>query len=583
MAEQIGNYNILKKIGAGGMAQVFLAVHKDVPNLKVVLKVLSDQRLVERFKQEADKLALLDGHGHICQIKHFFNHGDDIVIAMEYIDGSTIEDIIKNEDKMPIETATQITASVLDTLGFAHQKGIYHRDIKPGNIMVDKRGHVKIIDFGIAKGDSDPNLTIAGSSCGTPAYMPPEQFNPTEDINYALTDVYAVGTTLFYMLTGKLPFTADNAFALRDAKLFNDPVAPRNINPDIPKELEKIILKSIDKEPEARYQSVGEMKAALEGLGMAKQHDLTEHIVKSGGPVTPPPPTKSGGSNKKLMPIIAAGGLLVVLIVVGFLIFGGGDEPIVVSVPNLTTPIDNDTLDIATPVFNWQGKTGNTYALEIADDPSFTSAQRITGLTDPQHEITVDMADGRYYWRVTAYDKEGNASSPSQGATFVIKSTEPLEPTETTGVLELSIKPNGTISIDDSTYGRNKSSMNIELSEGRHIVRVENKSSMQKQYVDTISIVAGETSRLSHTFTIPAATPNKQYGEIRVGSKPYIGAVVFIDGKVQEQRTNTTFRVETGKHTVKAVLTVDGVEKEKTEVVEVTKNGSHKLIFDFTK
>lgn len=581
MAEQIGNYNILKKIGAGGMAQVHLAVHKDVPNLKVVLKVLSDPRLVERFKQEADKLALLDGHGHICQIKHFFNHGDDIVIAMEYIDGSTIEDIIKNEDKMPLETATQTIASVLDTLAFAHQKGIYHRDIKPGNIMIDKRGRVKIIDFGIAKGDSDPNLTIAGSSCGTPAYMPPEQFNPTEDINYALTDIYAVGTTLFYMLTGSLPFEGDNAFALRDAKLFNDPVAPRSLNPDIPKELESIILKSIDKEPENRYQSVEEMKAAVEGLGIKKQADLTEHVVASQSP-TPPPPTKAGKPNKKLIAIASVIGLFAAIIVSAYFIFTG-DKAIIVPIPVPISPADNDTLDTATPEFQWQGQPGLTYTLEIADDGSFLSSEKVTGLSQPRYQETIDMADGRYYWRITAHDADKNASQPSAGTDFYIQAADELSPAEKDGTLSIQIKPSGSVFIDDSAYGAKRSSFSVNIPEGRHIIRVENKASTQKQFVDTVSIVAGETFRLSHTFTIPPADPVKQFGEIRVGSKPYIGAVIFIDGKPQERRTNTTFKVETGRHTIKAVLTIDGVEKEKTETIDVKKNGSHKLIFDFTE
>jgi len=246
MAEEfIGNYKILKKIGAGGMAQVFLAVHKDVPNLKVVLKILSDARLAERFRQEADKLALLDGHSSVCRIKHFFNHGDDFVIAMEFIDGQTLEDRIKDEGKLAIGDSLKIISDVLSTLEFAHQKDIFHRDIKPGNIMVDLMGQVKIIDFGIAKSKTDPNLTIAGTSCGTPAYMPPEQFNPTESINYAQVDVYASGTTLFYMLTGDLPFKGDNQFALRDTSR----PGRGNSTPTFPKRWKRSFLKRWPKTP----------------------------------------------------------------------------------------------------------------------------------------------------------------------------------------------------------------------------------------------------------------------------------------------------------------------------------------------
>ncbi|MEW5995832.1 MAG: serine/threonine-protein kinase, partial [Candidatus Zixiibacteriota bacterium] len=228
--QSIGNYKVLRQMGAGGMARVYLAVHQDVPNLKVVLKILTDPRLGERFKGEADKLALLDGHPNICQIKHFFRHGDDTVIVMEHIDGVTLQDRIDAEGKLPLEESLQIISDVLDILGFAHQKGIYHRDIKPGNIMLDKKGQVKIIDFGIAKAETDPSLTLAGSACGTPAYMAPEQFTPSADTNYALVDVYAAGATLFTMLTGQSAYTGDNEFAIRDAKLFNDVPRVRSLN-----------------------------------------------------------------------------------------------------------------------------------------------------------------------------------------------------------------------------------------------------------------------------------------------------------------------------------------------------------------
>ncbi len=301
--EYIGSYKVLEKLGAGGMAQVFLAVHQDVPNLKVVLKVLSDPRLGERFKQEADKLALLDGHPNICRIKHFFSHGDDIVIAMEYIDGVTLEEKIDSMGRLEVKEAVQICGDVLDILSFAHQKDIFHRDIKPGNIMVDKSGQVKVIDFGIAKGKTDPNLTIAGTACGTPAYMAPEQFNPTDQADYALWDIYAVGTTLYMMLTGECPFKGDNPFALRDAKLFSDPPSPHSLNPEIPKALEDIVLKSLARESAQRYQTADEMRAALsQFVPMAPAKVSTP----PGGVTVEIPRATGKKTNKLLWPVLGA-------------------------------------------------------------------------------------------------------------------------------------------------------------------------------------------------------------------------------------------------------------------------------------
>lgn len=308
MEEQfIGSYKVLKKIGAGGMSRVYLAVHQDVPNLKVILKILSDPRLGERFRHEADKLALLDGHPNICRIKHFFNHGEDTVIAMEYIDGMDVEEKIKEEGKLTTEESLQIISDILDILEFAHQKGIYHRDIKPGNIMIDKKGQVKIIDFGIAKAETDPNLTLAGTTCGTPAYMAPEQFTPTQDTNYALVDIYAAGTTLYTMLTGECPFKGDNEFAIRDAKLFSETPKPRSLNPDIPKPVEEIIMKSLAREPAERYQSASEMRAVL---------DATRRTAKVGVSSGPPDVTidvRTAPKRKSRKPLLA--GVVVIVLV----------------------------------------------------------------------------------------------------------------------------------------------------------------------------------------------------------------------------------------------------------------------------
>lgn len=313
MEEQfIGNYKVLKKIGAGGMARVYLAVHKDVPNLKVVLKILSDPRLAERFRQEADKLALLDGHPNICRIKHFFNHGDDLVIAMEHIDGETLDEILKEKEKLPTDEALRIITHVLDILQTAHSKDIYHRDIKPSNIMIGKDSNVKIIDFGIARGKSDPRLTVAGTACGTPAYMAPEQFGSSEDLDYARVDIYAAGTTLYHLLTGEVPFKGDNQFVIRDAKLASGPPGPRKVNPEISKELESVILKSLQKDPDDRFQSAREMMDAITPLREGGGADVA---------VDRPPAVAAVRRRKKSKALPIFAGIIIVAAVAVFLIF----------------------------------------------------------------------------------------------------------------------------------------------------------------------------------------------------------------------------------------------------------------------
>ncbi len=265
MAENsIGNYTIIRDIGEGGMARIYLASHRDVPSLRVILKVVSDPQLAERFKREAEKLAQLDGHSGICKIKHFFNHGRDFVIAMEYIDGMTLEERIEQHGPLPVGETLGVIDAVLDVLVFAHKRGIFHRDIKPSNIMIDSDNRVKVIDFGIAKGEADPTLTAVNAYLGTPSYMAPEQFRSSEDINYAYADIYAIGTTIYQMLTGELPYKETDLFLLRDAKMFSKPPRPRKLRPKIPRDVEEIVLTAMEKEPQDRFPSVEVMRQVVQ-------------------------------------------------------------------------------------------------------------------------------------------------------------------------------------------------------------------------------------------------------------------------------------------------------------------------------
>jgi serine/threonine protein kinase len=581
MNEQfIGNYKILEKIGAGGMAKVYLAVHKDVPNLKVVLKILSDPRLVDRFKQEADKLALLDGHGNICQIKHFFNHGDDIVIAMEYIQGNTLESMIKERGKIPIEESLKIIQDVLDTLGFAHQKKIHHRDIKPGNIMVDDSGQVKVIDFGIAKAEDDPDLTIAGAACGTPAYMAPEQFTPSVKTNYALADIYAVGTTLFYMLTGELPFKGDNQFVLRDAKLFSDPVKPRTLNSEISKDIENVILKSLDKDYGERYQATSEMRSAINDLlgGSSKprarsdvvpDEDITKTIVTE-APIKKKSP---------LLPVISSAVLIAVVIGAYFIFFAGPPEKPPVA-PNLYSPEEYAALNSGKPVFTWEDihTEGGTYQLQYGFDSLFGDARTISDLEISRFQPTDELPNGEYFWRVRTVNKNGLESDYSRVFSFTI---DIAQTGMVMGRIEVNVDPGGDIYINGNLERRNTQNLVRDLDTGRYIIRAENDQSIQKVMIDTVDIAAEEIRDIDFVFTFPPPEPEIIYGEIRVGSRPLHGAEVFIDDQKQSRQTPNTFKIRSGQRIVRAALVLDGKYVEKTDTVQVQENGTHKIIFDF--
>ncbi len=564
--QNIGNYRVLRQIGAGGMARVYLAVHQDVPSLKVILKVLTDPRLGERFKGEADKLAFLDGHPNICQIKHFFHHGEDTVIVMEYIDGVSVQDRIDSKGRLPLDESLQIITDVLDILSFAHRKGIYHRDVKPSNIMLDKKGHVKIIDFGIAKGETDPNLTVAGAACGTPAYMAPEQFTPTPETNYTLIDVYAAGGTLFTMLTGQCAYQGDNEFAIRDAKLFSDVPQPRSFNPDIPKEVEEVVMTAMAREPDERYQTAERMRAALDevrrrssGHAGPGRDGLTMEV--DGGPAPPsPPPPQPGPAPKRrrwLTRGVAAILVLMIAAVTVYLLFFGGTELGTITVlvaPEGDVYINDKPVGGDTSAVTYAAAAG-TYVVQV---------------------YNVESVEGSLVREVTL--QEGSADTIS----FVFTFSSP------TGTIEITALPVGDIYIDDSLLGKGVSNASLECDTGRHMVRIENARSIQKRFEETLSVGMNEVVPRTFRFSFPLPTddereptPEPAHGWVRVGSRPP-GALVYIDGVQQEHRTIYQFKLEPGAHSIRVELEYEGQLVTDDTTIQVKGDSIHKVSFDLT-
>lgn len=563
--KQIGDYKILKQIGAGGMARVYLGVHKDVPNLKVVLKVLSDPRQAERFKQEADKLALLDRHPHICKIKHFFNHGEELVIVMEYIEGKSLKQILDKKGRLPITEALNITCDIISALEPAHQQGIFHRDIKPGNIMFKESGQVKIIDFGIAKAKTDPSLTMVGTSAGTPDYMAPEQFAASEDIDYSKSDIYAVGTMLFQMLTGDLPFKGDNEFVLRDAKLMETPPKPSSMNSEISRELDQAILKSIQSDPDKRFDSVKEMKEKLQEV--CSSYKTAETIASIEEPEKRVPAGLKKGAGKKKFIYIAAAAVLVAAAAVYFLLIRppaapSGEITITVT-PASNIYIDGDLAERSTSVHSARLEQGK-HTIRI---------ENMSALFEKEILDTVTVSLG---------------SSLRRDYNF-------------RGGLEVRIDPAGEVYVDDSLIAESTSGQTIALLPGRHILRVRNDRAYIKEFADTIQLAANMKLEKEYTFDIrsgqatggggaeetsssgtgggddqtEAAEPP---GRLLVGSRPRFGEI-YIDGVLQEYKTPYTFDITPGKHTVRVVLTQDGKTYEKLYTVEIKSGETEKINF----
>jgi len=273
IGQTLGHYRILEKLGEGGMGVVYKAEDTNLGR-EVALKFLTaeisgDAQAIERFLREARSASALS-HPNICTIFEVGEHAGQPYIAMELLEGESLQQMIRTRGLSTAEVL-RIAAQVADALDAAHAKGIVHRDIKPGNIHVDARGQTKVLDFGLAKrvaAGPDAELTASApetrSVSGTPCYMAPEQLRgQAVDTR---TDIHALGVVLYEMATGQRPFRDELAANLIDSILNQTPAPPRALNPRIPAELERIILKCLEKDPENRYQSAREIGVDLRRL-----------------------------------------------------------------------------------------------------------------------------------------------------------------------------------------------------------------------------------------------------------------------------------------------------------------------------
>lgn len=435
-----GRYKVLRKLGSGGMADVYLC--EDVTlGRKVALKVLhgrfaQDREFVERFQREAQAAAGLQ-HPNVVSIYDRGRYEDTYYMVMEYLEGHTLKGLISSEAPLDPVRALGLAKQILAGLRYAHRDKIIHRDVKPQNVMVDEEDRVKVADFGIARaGGSD--ITEAGSIMGTAQYISPEQAQG-KTVSQA-SDIYSVGVVLYEMLTGRVPFDGDSAVAIALKHVNEQPPSIRECEPDVPEEIEAVVMRALAKDPSQRYptaesfiRTLDRLEGSLQAGGGGQktsawaavdgQAASAESAAAAPGKGESQEPGEDGGKalgpeaegdkeegpgkrrRKKMMIVIGSGLAVVALALAAFFLFlRPGD----VEVPNLIgqevedarSRLEGSDLEVNVkrvnsdaalgqvleqdPIAGEKVAGGSTVKLTVSKGPGFTKIPSVAGLTEEE-------------------------------------------------------------------------------------------------------------------------------------------------------------------------------------------------------
>ncbi len=549
VGKEIDNYQILSVLGKGGMGIVYkardLSLDRDVAIKMMDATLTREETFLKRFQSEARALARLQ-NPNIVSVFALRESSYGFCIVMEFVEGDTLSDRIRQHGALPVELVVPVFKQLLLAVDHAHNAGIIHRDLKPGNVMLTRDNIVKVTDFGLAKIQAASAVTVTMGTGGTLFYMSPEQVKGLANVD-ARGDIYSIGMTLYEALAGRIPFSSeDTDFSIRQAIVEGKIPSPEKVNPNIPRELVRIIQKSIERDPKRRYQTAAEMREALEeyeqtlGTGTSLVGASRGRSARSLSPIRK--------RRSRYTPAIISS-VAIVLILAGIMVVrqltpSKGSLSVATQPGDAFITLNGKEIGRA-PVEDYSLETGPV-AIHVQKDNYFPMDTTVTIRADEILPLSIILRERP---KLARNEKQNVDEGPggTNGTTEKVPETTtdkgPVEPVIRKGTLVLQARPSGSILIDGVLRSSSAGSgTTLEVDAGKRTLTFENSRYGRK--TEVVSVNPGERKLFTCYFE----------RSVSVNAVPTWGVIV-IDGKDTEFTTPKELYLGPGRHRINVTKT----------------------------